>query len=252
MRYLLILYAGLMLFSCSDQKVAGPREGYFYLTTPSGTSSSDYFKPYDREIQFNSEYIVGFKRGFDRKQVLREVYEVSTHKLYRFLTHQKNWLVYVEQRPETLIDVRSDVPQDFYDARISRYEDGDKNIHGFETQTLLYRDKQGSPKKMWIAATIPFYLGHIPAFGKHVKGMPIEISEDSGLGLDVKLFSMTYFDRKVNEAAFSTSMAGYKEVDKAGFDAALQEVIKENSAYTDIGETELENWKNNLLSLFMF
>jgi hypothetical protein len=47
-------------------------------------------------------------------------------------------------------------------------------------------------------------------------------------------------------------MAGYKEVDKAGFDAALQEVIKENSAYTDIGETELENWKNNLLSLFMF
>ena len=252
MRYLLIFCAGLLLFSCSDKKAAGPREGYFYLTTPSELSSSDHFKPYDREIQFNSEYLVGFKRGFDRKQVLREVYEVRTHKLYRFLTHHKTWVVYIEEHPETLIDVRSDVPGDFYNERIARYEDGDKKIHGFDTQTLLYRDKQGNPKKMWIAATIPFYLGHIPAFAKHVKGMPIEISEDSGLSFDVKHFSMTYFDRKVNEAAFSTSLAGYEKVDKARFDAALQEVIKENSAYTDIGETELEAWKNNLLTLFMF
>ena len=115
-----------------------------------------------------------------------------------------------------------------------------------------YTETNKATQKMWIAATIPFYLGHIPAFAKHVKGMPIEISEDSGLSFDVKHFSMTYFDRKVNEAAFSTSLAGYAKVDKTRFDAALRDVIKENSTYTDIGETELEAWKNNLLTLFMF
>lgn len=253
MRLSILLLCCFWLFSCGDKPVAGPKQGYFFLTTPKTTrGGGEEVRPYDREIQFNQEYIVAFKRGFDRKQVLREVYEVRTHKLYRFLTHHKTWLVYVEEHPESLIDVASNVAQDYYDSRIVSYEKGNKTIRGFETQCLLYRDKEGNPKKMWIMPTVPFYLNLIPAFAKHVKGMPVEMAEDSGLDQDFTMFSMTYFDPNVSEAAFSTSMSGYIQADKQRFEAALMEVVKENNQYTDIDYEERLVWENNLRTLFLF
>ena len=252
MRYLFFTLCCWVLFSCGEKAPKGYHQGYFYLTAPKSDIFGKSFKPYDREIQFNQQYIVGFKRGFDQKQVLREVYEVATHKLYRFLTHKDTWLVYVEEHPEQLIDITTAVPDDYYDSRISAREDGDKNIRGFDTREMLFRDKEGRPKKMYVCPLIPFYLGHIPAIGKHIKGMPIEIREDSGLGLDDISFSMTYFDPKVNEPAFSTSEGGYIKVDKARFEAALQGVIDENFSFTDIHEEEREDWKHNFNTLLEF
>lgn len=252
MRYLFFTLCCWVLFSCGEKAPKGYHQGYFYLTTPKSDIFGKSFKPYDREIQFNQQYIVGFKRGFDQKQVLREVYEVATHKLYRFLTHKDTWLLYIEEHPEKLIEIKTAVADDYYDSRISAREDGDKNIRGFDTKELLFRDKEGRPKKMYVCPLIPFYLGHIPAIGKHIKGLPIEIREDSGLDNDLIRYTMTYFDPKVNEQAFSTSGGGYIKVDKARFEAALQVVIEENSSYTDIGEAELEAWKSNFTSLFIF
>lgn len=253
MRLLITLLCCLWLLSCGDKPIEGPKQGYFFLSTPQKTKGGgEEVRPYDREIQFNQEYIVAFKRGFDRKQVLREVYEVRTHKLYRFLTHHDTWLVYVEEHPESLIDVPNNVAHDYYDSRIVAFEEGNKTIRGFETQCLLYRDNEGRPKKMWILPSIPFYLGHIPAFAKHVKGMPIEMAEDSGLDEDFTMFSMTYFDRNVSEAAFSTSTVDYKKVDKQHFEAALEAVVIENYQYTDIDNEERSVWQNNLRTLFLF
>lgn len=252
MRYLFFTLCCWVLFSCGEKAPKGYHQGYFYLTAPKSDIFGKSFKPYDREIQFNQQYIVGFKRGFDKVIVLREVYELATHKLYRFLTHHKTWYVYVEEHPETFIDMRTDVSESHYDNRIVPREDGNKKIKGFDTYELLYRDKKGRPKKMYVSPLIPFYLGHIPAIGKHIKGMPIEIREDSGLGLDDISFSMTYFDPKVSEPAFSTSEGGYIKVDKARFEAALQSVIDENFSFTDIHEEEREGWKHNFNTLFEF
>lgn len=251
MRYLFYLLFCLLATSCGKKQSTEYRQGYFYLTAASD-SGLKKFSAYDREIQFNEKYIVGFKRGFDQKQVLREVYEVNTHRLYRFLTHKNTWLVYVEEKPEDLINIRTDVADTYYDSRIVARPGGNKTIKGFETRELLYRDREGRPKKMYVAAVIPFYLGHIGSVSKHIQGMPIEIREDSGLDHDVVLFSMTYFDPNVNEAAFSTSETGYTRVGKEKFEEALLEVIKENFSYTDIGSDELTVWQNNLQSLFLF
>ncbi len=252
MRPLFFLFIFVGFFSCGEKPPAGYKQGYFYLTPSAGGGVVDRFFRTDREIQFNQQYIVSFKRGFDKEIVLREVYEVATHKLYRFLTHHKTWYVYVEEHPETFIDMQTNVSESHYNSRIVPREDGNKKIKGFDTYELLYRDKEGRPKKMYVSPLIPFYLGHIPAIGKHIKGMPIEIREDSGLGLDDISFSMTYFDPKVSEPAFSTSEGGYIKVDKARFEAALQGVIDENFSFTDIHEEEREDWKHNFNTLFEF
>ena len=142
--------------------------------------------------------------------------------------------------PRNLIDVRSDA-RDFTMKGLPGTRMAGIKIHGFDTQTLLYRDKQGNPKNV-DRGYHSLYLGHIPAFAKHVKGMPIEISEDSGLSFDVKHFSMTTLIARSTKLRFSTSLAGYAKLTKPALTPPCRMWSKKTDLYR-YWETELEAWK---------
>ncbi|MBK8701691.1 MAG: hypothetical protein IPN29_19890 [Saprospiraceae bacterium] len=227
-------------------------KGYFYLTTPKAEMISGKNHLYSREIQFNADHVVGFKRTLDDKLALREVYEVKSHRLYRFITYDTINIYYLEDRPERLIDVRSDVPNTYFDSLIVHNPAGNKEIHRFQTHQLMIRDRQHRPKRLQCTTTIPFYLSHLPAFQKHFRGYPVEMTEESGLGSALTHYTMTYFTQDVNEAAFDMHTNGYRLVTREYFNRVIDRIASDMTAFTDISEEDVVAWKENFTTLFIF
>ena len=243
-----LLCAGLLLFS---SPIKGGRTRRLFL--PHHTIRTFLVWSFQAvrsgEIQFNSEYLVGFKRGFDRKQVLREVYEVRTHKLYASSPITKHGWCILRNTPKPS-SMCAATPRDFI-----QWKDCPGTRMAIKKSTAMipkpcYTETSKATQKNVDRGYHSLYLGHIPAFAKHVKGMPSKSVKTAGWALMSNIFHDPLWSQRSTKLRLVPARLAVK-VDKPGFDAALQDVIKETWLITDIGETELEAWKN-LLTLFMF